>query len=655
MNRLRRTFPGAVGLFLVLIGAGCITPFLDRGRYEGARVALATQYNNLMAQREYAQVIALSEEHLDPDDPHYRDAVYFLYQARLAQIQEEATRAEQIRRMKNKGSVSVVDQSATISPGPDELPVHDRSDIQNETGFTEALARIPEGAMKDKLQAKIPVLNVIDTDLDFVIYEIFKVAGIKFIVDPGLLENRKISVRVTDETVIGFLDYLQTTQNIDFSIKNNTLRLHSYNTDLTTRFFRLRHGFQPAVLARDFQSLSDLSFINRANETGGGSGGGGQQQDTQTQGSGGKIEAEGKSFIELILAQLPELVAWPEGSQAFIDKKNNAILVRSIPSTLEEVAKILAFIDIKPIQISIEARFIEVRNMDAFDFGTNLTIGGQEFGSNSGDLGKQTIGEGSGSFFGNPVADAGGGSTGGNLSFSGPLDEGQLSATIFVLDRLETAETLSSPSVTTANNSTATIAVVQNLVFVEEYRVESGTPISGDTGGGGFGNNVFQVPSLVATINDENFTGFVLNVTPSVGGDGEHIALTIQPVVREVVDQVLIESSAVLATGNTTSGEQSFASPDIMRPILETRFVNTNLTVKDGSTIVIGGLTRFVETEVEDKVPFLGDIPILGRLFRRDTTLKDKRNLLIFVTARIINPEGGLYADPVPNSEDSNG
>lgn len=658
MKRLRRVTSTVILGLLGLGLAGCITPFFDSESVTGTRFSLATDLNNLMTQRKYAEVIALAEQHLHEDDPAYRDAIYYVFHARRALFLEQQDRAEKMRKLRNESTLLDVDKKAMVPPAPEEAIPYSRADIVQNGGFTEPFREEPTGEMKEKLLSKIPVLNVIDTDLDYVVYEIFKNSGIKFIIDPGLLRDLKISVRVTDETVLGFLDYLRETQGIDYTIYGNTLRLRPARTGLVTAIFRLRYGFQPYNLKRDFQSLSDLSFINRANEGSGGGGGGGGGGGSQAGGSpggatggaqGGRRPSADQSFVEALLEKIPELVDWPDGSQHFVDRQNNSVLVRSSPATLEQVGKLLASADVAPVQISIESRFIEVANLDDFDFGTNLSFDGVEFGTKGGDVGKITLGD-SGSFFGSQLTSSDGSTTGGNLFFSGSLDEGDFSAAIFVLDRLESAETLASPSVTCANNSTATLAVVRNLVFIEEYRVEAGSPVS-SADQGGLGTNVFQVPSLVATINDENFIGFVLNVTPSVGADGESIALTVQPVVREQVDTITVQSSAVLSTGGDTSGSgTAFVAPDIERPILETRFVNTNLTVRDGSTVVIGGLTRFTDRTVENKIPFLGDIPILGRLFRRDTIQKEKRNLLIFVTARIINPEGGLYSPVRPKA-----
>jgi len=72
------------------------------------------------------------------------------------------------------------------------------------------------------------------------------------------------------------------------------------------------------------------------------------------------------------------------------------------------------------------------------------------------------------------------------------------------------------------------------------------------------------------------------------------------------------------------------------------REVSTRVTIWDGATIVMGGLTREEVKKVEDKVPILGDIPLLGRVFRSRGESSQKRNLLIFVTASLVSPGGGL-------------
>ena len=78
----------------------------------------------------------------------------------------------------------------------------------------------------------------------------------------------------------------------------------------------------------------------------------------------------------------------------------------------------------------------------------------------------------------------------------------------------------------------------------------------------------------------------------------------------------------------------------INQPIFSTRKVTTSVSVFDGATVMLGGLIREDIQKVEDKVPILGDVPVVGRLFRSSVDQHLKRNLVIFVTAKLINPAG---------------
>lgn len=85
----------------------------------------------------------------------------------------------------------------------------------------------------------------------------------------------------------------------------------------------------------------------------------------------------------------------------------------------------------------------------------------------------------------------------------------------------------------------------------------------------------------------------------------------------------------------------------IEQPFFHTRSISTSIMIYNGATVVMGGMISEVRNEVDDRVPFLGDIPILGRLFRSTYENSEKRNLLIFVTARLVDPRGR----PVGNTD----
>ena len=122
--------------------------------------------------------------------------------------------------------------------------------------------------------------------------------------------------------------------------------------------------------------------------------------------------------------------------------------------------------------------------------------------------------------------------------------------------------------------------------------------------------------------------GVILNVTPTVGPDGYTIDLTLAPEVAELVDW--------LQYGSTIEGFQY----NIPQPVFASRNVTTSIVVWDGQTVVLGGLIREELTTMRDKIPLLGDIPWLGRLFRSEGEYSKKINLMIFVTARLVDPAG---------------
>jgi general secretion pathway protein D len=102
-------------------------------------------------------------------------------------------------------------------------------------------------------------------------------------------------------------------------------------------------------------------------------------------------------------------------------------------------------------------------------------------------------------------------------------------------------------------------------------------------------------------------------------------------------------NSAQGGAGNTLGNAQSFDQP---LPRVRVRQVVTSVSVWDGQTVVLGGLIADSVTTRRDKVPVLGDVPLLGRLFRSESSVKTKKNLLILVTPTIIDPAGKRVHDP---------
>ena len=105
---------------------------------------------------------------------------------------------------------------------------------------------------------------------------------------------------------------------------------------------------------------------------------------------------------------------------------------------------------------------------------------------------------------------------------------------------------------------------------------------------------------------------------------------------------------------NLAGGSSTMIAPSgILMPIFSVRKVNTSVTIFDGATVIIGGLTREEIKTVEDRIPFLGNIPLIGNFFRSNAESYSKRNLLIFVTANIVSRGGSPTRERIQSVDDS--
>lgn len=99
-----------------------------------------------------------------------------------------------------------------------------------------------------------------------------------------------------------------------------------------------------------------------------------------------------------------------------------------------------------------------------------------------------------------------------------------------------------------------------------------------------------------------------------------------------------------------SGGRTVTVPPGFYQPIFSVREVSTRVTLWDGATLVMGGLTREEVKKVHDKIPVLGDLPLFGRAFRSKGQSSQKRNLLIFVTANLVSPGGSPKKQAVPRN-----
>ena len=176
---------------------------------------------------------------------------------------------------------------------------------------------------------------------------------------------------------------------------------------------------------------------------------------------------------------------------------------------------------------------------------------------------------------------------------------------------------LSAPRILTLNNQEATIMVGEKYPIIR-------SDVSGEFGGSSTSIDYWQD------------IGIQLNVVPQVCAQ-EYIRMIVHPAVTEQIGT---------ASARTVSGSAGGIVPQTEYPILSTREAETQVVIKNGETIVIGGLLKDVEAKSVFKVPILGDIPLLGNLFKRKTTRVEQLDLLIFLTATVVDPSRGQSAPP---------
>jgi general secretion pathway protein D len=197
---------------------------------------------------------------------------------------------------------------------------------------------------------------------------------------------------------------------------------------------------------------------------------------------------------------------------------------------------------------------------------------------------------------------------------------------IHAIEQETHTDVLSSPKVTTISGKTAQLKMVKIRYFPESWTEPE---IETDTGDAG---NVTSYTPSIPELGEETELGVILDVTPNVSADEYSVDLDLIPQVIDFVDWEDYSYSMIIS-GQTVSVPMKM-------PILSKREVNTKVIVYDNETIVLGGMVGERMERFDDRIPLLGSIPILGRLFTSKGERGVKTNLMIFVNVRLVKPDG---------------
>jgi len=226
------------------------------------------------------------------------------------------------------------------------------------------------------------------------------------------------------------------------------------------------------------------------------------------------------------------------------------------------------------------------------------------------------------------------------------LGNADLSMILHMLSQRSDTDLLYAPKVVTKSGQEAVMKVVTEYIYPTEYEVQISQQSSSSISGGG-------AADPLAIVEPQNFemreVGMILQVVPEVSAEGQMINLMLNPqVVSEPVwknygtkiPKTRNASFTDPITGLWHAPETEYIDLPMEQPFFHVRSVQTQLSVYNGATVVMGGLITEARKTMEDKIPYLGDLPYIGRFFRSRSEESDKRNLLVFVTARLVDPAG---------------
>jgi len=392
-------------------------------------------------------------------------------------------------------------------------------------------------------------------------------------------------------------------------------------------------------------------------------------------------------------------VTFSAGASATYLASSSKLLVKNTQANLDLIDSLVEVsLSTPPSQVEIESRFLEITQnnlqelgfdwlMGAFNlpggtgaYGGGGTVGNQQSqaitsfpfvngGVPTGAMqtaganvtgGNLTAGNRTGSaavkanaldglLFGSPAGPAAG-----VLALAGVFTNPQFQVVLRAINQQKGIDLVSAPKVTVTSGRKATINITRKFPYPRDYS----PPTVPQTQGAGVNPATPATPTSFETRN----VGVQLEVEPTVGPDGYTIELSLSPQITEFQGFVNygspISTIANVTLGvaglQTVIGTRSIVlTPNtILQPVFSVRQVDTQVTLYDGQTVVLGGLMREDVQKVQDKTPIAGDLPLVGSLFRSSSNQRIKRNLLIFVSAGLLDPAGQPLIKAVENGQE---
>lgn len=421
------------------------------------------------------------------------------------------------------------------------------------------------------------------------------------------VEQKQVTVYFDHVPANEALESIVTANGLIYEKKSNNVYMISapieeQGVTLQTRVIRLKYA-RASISPLDIGGEATISSLKSSESissigagASGGSGAGAGEADDQ----GGGATGEGEKTATVITEKgMDQLVAslLSENGKVAIDMATNSLIVTDTPERLNQVEKIIAQIDVPARQVILQVHMMEVRK-DLID------DRGVDWGGADGALASFQGGSRTAAFpFAERIFKRATGVEAAAVEDPSTLTLGTLSAENFTaVLRFVTTQSdtkiLARPRVLTMNNEAASIRLVTNTAVARTSTLSSGGAITTLQTGGA----------------ERTPVGVILKITPQINDDGT-VGLFLEPAV-------------------TTVAASTFFPADFLDPT--TRSIRTMARVKNNETLVLGGLVNNNETKTVKKVPFFSALPIVGKAFQYDSSLKNDTELLIFITPHIV-------------------
>jgi len=347
-------------------------------------------------------------------------------------------------------------------------------------------------------------------------------------------------------------------------------------------------------------------------------------------------------------------VKFPEGSAAIYNRATGILTVKNAQDQIDLVEELVTVNQGETLLVRIETKLIEINQDDldslAFNYslaggypiagsGSKIAGGNVQSGTNLQGIGGLRVSDPVQSFLDGASATQPQAQSviPNRFGITGAIDGNAFQILMEALRQKSSTDLMTAPSVVVNDGQQANVLVAREFLYPTEFDQATAQSAIGIGPGPGGLSNIYTVSPSFPTDFESRNVGVSMVVQPRITVDRQRVFLTLKPEITEFDGFINYgaqifdpNNPGVVLTPNTVN-----------QPVFSIKAVdNAQLEIQDGYTMVLGGLIREDITTVEDKVPILGDIPLIGPLFRSKAERAIKKNTLIFVTVRILRPDG---------------